>query len=404
MTQYSHTGITAEQKALIDLLAQQVFGTASPEQLPDEIGLILREAEQQSVFPLMYSGAAALAPQACAAWSVRNLQHISHNFNIINAHYEAHALLTAAKIRYTVIKGCASSFYYPNPELRTMGDVDLYVARSDMNRVRECFETAGYSVSGLDHPHHWTFERDGVELEAHWVPSGIPSADDGTILRLFDDLLDRCALKTVAGQEMVLPSAFHHGLIMLLHTANHMTAGGVGLRHLLDWLVFVYSMEEAAFLACFEETLRQIGLWDFARALTAVGVEFFGCPAREFCADLPRKLAEELLADIFDGGNFGVKNTDRLNQSKLLRDNESRQIDGRSGFSHAFRFLNQRARARFPASERCPLLLPVGWVSVLLNRSRAIRAGKQSKLRLQDTLRGARSREQLYEQLHLFER
>ena len=99
-----------------------------------------------------------------------------------------------------------------------------------------------------------------------------------------------------------------------------------------------------------------------------------------------------------------MKNADRLNQSKLLRDNESRQIDGRSGFSHALRFLNQRARTRFPAAKRCPLLLPVGWASVLLARARDIRAGRQSRLRLHSTLRGARSRERLYEQLHLFER
>ena len=404
MTQHTHSGFNAEHAALIELLAQQVFGAAAPAALPDDTGFVLREAEQQSVFPLIFPAAAALAPRACEAWRLRNLRHISHNYNIINAHYEAHTLLTAAKIRYTVIKGCASSFYYPAPELRTMGDVDLYVARRDMDRARAAFEAAGYSVSGLDHPHHWTFERDGVELELHWVPSGIPAADDGSILALFDDLLDRGAVKTVAGQEMVLPDPFHHGLILLLHTANHMTAGGVGLRHLLDWLVFVNSMDEQSFRALLEPSLRRIGLWHFACALSAVGVEFFGCPERSFCADLPRQLAEELLADIFDGGNFGVKNTDRLNQSKLLRDNESRQIDGKSGFSHAFRFLNQRARTRFPASARCPLLLPVGWASVLLNRSRAIRAGKQSRLRWQDTLRGARTREQLYGQLHLFEK
>ncbi|MBR6119049.1 MAG: nucleotidyltransferase family protein [Oscillospiraceae bacterium] len=403
MTQHTYSGINAEHAALIELLAQQVFGAAAPAALPDDTGFVLREAEQQSVFPLIFPAAAALAPRACEAWRLRNLRHISHNYNIINAHYEAHTLLTAAKIRYTVIKGCASSFYYPAPELRTMGDVDLYVARRDMDRARAAFEAAGYSVSGLDHPHHWTFERDGVELELHWVPSGIPAADDGSILAMFDDLLDRGAVKTVAGQEMVLPDPFHHGLILLLHTANHMTAGGVGLRHLLDWLVFVNSMDEQSFRTLLEPSLRRIGLWHFACALSAVGTQYFGCAPRSFCETVSPELALGLLRDIFDGGNFGAKNADRLNQSKLLRDNESRQIRGGGELGHALRFLNQRARSQYPPSVKHPVLLPIGWAKVLRKRRRDIRAGKQTRSGIHSTLRGAREREALYVQLRLFE-
>ncbi len=404
MTQNKDFGITAEQEALTALLAHQLFRAPAPASLPEDSGFVLREAEQQSVFPIIYPAAAKLAPKVCAAWKLRNLQHISHNINIINAHFEAHALLTSAEIPYTVIKGCASAFYYPEPELRTMGDVDIYVDRSDMHRVRRVFEENGYFVSGLSHPHHWSFEKDGVVIEAHWVPSGIPAADDGSILSLFDDLLDRCTEQTVAGQSMVLPCAFHHGLIMLLHTANHLTAGGVGLRHLMDWLVFVNGMPEEEFLSCFEDTLRQIGLLEYARVLTAVGVICFSCEPRAFCADVPQQLAMDLLVDILDGGNFGQKNQDRLNQSKLLRDNSTRRIDGKSILGHAVSFLNQRARLQYPAAARNPILLPIGWGKVLRARSRAIRKGKQSRLSLHDTFKGARSREQLYQHLHLFEK
>lgn len=404
MTQNPNHALSAGQTALIDLLAQRLFGAAAPAALPGDTGFVLREAELQSVFPLIYPAAAELAPVACSAWRLRNLQHISHNYNIINAHYEAHMLLTAAEIPYTVIKGCASSFYYPEPELRTMGDVDLFVDRDDMERVRAAFAEKGYTVSGLEHPHHWTFERDGVEIEVHWVPSGIPAADDGSIRALFDDLLERRVQTCVCDLPMFIPSAFHHGLIMLLHTANHMTAGGVGLRHLLDWLVFVYSMEEREFLQSFESVLKQIGLWDFARTLTAVGVFRLNCAPRSFCADIPEQLALDLLTDIFDGGNFGVKNTDRLNQSKLLRDNSSRRIDGKSGFSHGLHFLNERARSSYPPAAHNPLLLPIGWGRVLRSRSRAIQGGKQARIRIRDTVRGARTREQLYEQLRLFEK
>lgn len=404
MSSNTYRSLSATQNTIVSLLSQRVFSASAASLAPEDWNAVLNEAEQQSVFPVVYQAAAGmLSGSAAGGWKTRYHQHISHNFNVINAHYEAHDLLAAAGIPYTVIKGCASSFYYPEPELRTMGDVDLYVEKSSMDRVHSLFTGKGYEASGLDHPHHWSYERDGVELEIHWVPSGIPAADDGTVRALFGDLLERSRPVTQYGQTMILPDRFHHGLIMLLHTANHLTAGGVGLRHLLDWLVFENSMTEAEFCDIFSSTLRCIGLWQFACVLTAIGVRFFGCAPRSFCSEVSEALSTGMLLDIFDGGNFGVKDADRLNQSKLLRDNESRQIRGGGELGHAIRFLNQRARTQFPAAARFPLLLPIGWGKVLRNRAKAVKTGKQSRVNLQATLRGAKEREMLYEQLRLFE-
>ena len=41
-----------------------------------------------------------------------------------------------------------------------------------------------------------------------------------------------------------VPSDLHHGLILLLHNASHMTAGGIGLRHLCDWAVYMERMTD----------------------------------------------------------------------------------------------------------------------------------------------------------------
>lgn len=46
---------------------------------------------------------------------------------------------------------------------------------------------------------------------------------------------------------MVCPSDFHHGLILLLHTSHNMLGERIGLCHLCDWTVFVNSFTKDKF-------------------------------------------------------------------------------------------------------------------------------------------------------------
>ena len=403
MTNKPALSLSPEQQAMVSLLAERIFGGAETAVLTEQVDQILQESEYQSVFPYVYSLLEKRDPQACASWKLKYFQYISNNFNIINAHYVVHTMLQDAGIPYTIIKGCASSFYYPEPEYRAMGDVDLYVERQSMEQVRTVFAQHGCDVSGMEHPHHWSFDLNGVTVEVHWAPSGIPAEDDGTIRSMFDDLIARRREISICEQNMFIPNPFHHGMIMLLHTANHLTAGGIGLRHLLDWLVFVEAFSDEEFCNIFEANLRKAGLWEFARVLTAIGVQCFSLRARTFCKDISEELCFGILKDIFDGGNFGIKAPDRLNESKLLRNNRSRQIGNGGKLRNGIAFLNQRARERYPVMEQHPILLPLGWCRVLRQHAKAVKKGKQGKLRLSETLRGAAERETLYAQLHLFE-
>lgn len=395
--------LTPVQSGLVALLARSLFGAKTPlPELPDPEHL-LEEAEKQAVFPCVWQALTELAGvDPGRSWLLRFQKHLTHNVNVISQHFRAHELMTEAGIPYTVIKGCASGRYYPAPELRTMGDVDLYVARDSMEAVRDFLCGKGYRVSNLHHSHHWTFRTEYEEFEVHWLPSGLPAADDGTIGSLFDDMLEKRVLDESCGSPMYLPDDFHHGLILLLHTANHLSAGGIGLRQLMDWLVFVNGMPEERFLELFREPLQRIGLWHFACVLTAIGVCFFSCEPRAFCEEVSGELALQILLDIFTGGNFGVKDGTRMLESKLLRDEKTREIDGGGTFRHLIRFLNRKANLAMPATKKHPILLPAGWVKVgyrhLKTRNRISYRGVD----LRRVAENAKERERLYAQLRLF--
>lgn len=396
--------LTPSQQALIGLLAKSVFHAGYTPEPETDWAAVLEEAIHQTVFPQVYAAAMDLLPaELRATRGKRFFQTASKNLNVILAHGDVHRLLAGNGIPYVILKGCASAEFYEDPSLRVMGDVDLYIHKEDLEKVRQLLLAEGYTQEVEDHPNHWAFRRDRIDVEVHWAVTGVPTADSGIILDYLSELLETASERTVGGEAMVLPDALRHGLVMLLHMVSHMTAGGIGLRHLLDWLVFQNSMSEAEFLACFAEPLKRIRLWRFAQVLAAVGERYFHCAPRAYSADVPEELARSLVLDLFDAGNFGTKDANRLNESKLLRDNETRQIDGKSGLRHILVFVNQRARAVMPAAQKHPILLPAAWVKVLAKRRRDVKAGIQPKLHWKQTLDGARARQTVYEQLRLFE-
>lgn len=392
------------ESALISLLGSAVFGAQLPEKIEADIDSVLKEAEKQTVFPYVFQIISNRnLSNVNPSWVLRFQKHIAHNVQIVHQHFMAHALMTEAGIPYTIMKGYASAQYYPEPLLRSMGDVDLYVGEQSMQKVRSFLTQKGFAVSSLNHSHHWAFTKDQAVLEVHWLPSGVPASDNGTIKSRFDDLLEKHVLIETEQGSMYLPDALHHGMILLLHTANHLSAGGIGLRHLMDWLVFESSMPEQKFCELFEDDLKQMGLWQLARVLTAVGVQFFGCEPRAFCKEISPELASSILTDIFDGGNFGTKDSRRLMESKLLRDEITRGIDGKSGARHFLRFLNRKSQLAMPITKKVPILLPIGWVKVAVRHRKVKKRSPGESVKLRELAQGAKHREALYQQLRLYE-
>ena len=161
--------------------------------------------------------------------------------NIRNLYYhnELHRLLSANNIPYVILKGQASAYYYPNPMLRSMGDVDFLVAQSDVNHVDALLLSQGFKKhnNAEKHDYHWAYKK----TKNLWRCTGMFQECQKRIMMLLSAISQISSKKRRiiqnSGGEFAIPSDFHHGLVLLLHTISHMTASGVGLRHLCDWLV-----------------------------------------------------------------------------------------------------------------------------------------------------------------------
>ena len=328
----------------------------------------------------------------------RMLQLVAQNVNLKYMHSWLHVVMASAGIPYCTIKGITSAAYYPSPLLRTMGDVDFIVRKEDLARADEVMEQAGCAREHYLHDHHHAFHKDGVTFELHWEAPGVPE-DKPEVRELLDDLIDKAEMKDGCMQA----SAFHHGLVLLLHTAEHMINTGIGLRHLCDWAVFAAPFSEEEFRELFEEKLKAAGLWRFAQLLSLTSAKFLGAPKLPWMGEAEDELLTGIMEDVLDAGNFGIKDSERINQAKFLTDRSSRSVKRIGALRQFDRAMTEKALFEWPPCKEHIILLPVGWAVISARHLARIRRGERPQMHLGNMISGANKRRKIYQEFKLFD-
>ena len=214
----------------------------------------------------------------------------------------------------------------------------------------------------------------------------------------------------VDGSTCCLPDKLHHGLIMLLHTASHLTSEGVGLRHLCDWVVFASALSDAEFREIFEKKLKRFGLWRFAQALTLLGIRYLGAPNRVWTLEaveshkLDDTALEGLMNDILSGGNFGTKDMNRYREIKYISDRSEGTV-GKSGgiLRQGFKAMNDKVRNDYKTLGKHKALLPVGYLAEGGKYIGLLLTGKRKSSNTKQMFKEAAERKRIYSALNLFQ-
>ena len=358
------------QTQILNRLSFVLFGT--PTDVPISPA-ILDESKLQAVSSLITLDYGALAT----------------NIRVIKAHAELTDLLH--DIPFTTIKGYSSAYYYPEPYYRAMGDVDFITTPEYYEAVVAKMLKNGWEKKNYPHSRHITFLKNGIEFELHHEIKGIPNGSDGIkvasqsaekkVRAALDNLISTAVLVETQQGSIIIPDEFHHGLIMLLHIAGHIiNDGGIGLRHLCDWAVYINHIN----FEQYRQQYESIGLWVFACQLTAVCSKYLGLPRQNWQGEWPEAFLTAFINDILDAGNFGSKESGRR-ASLLIRR----------------RLLIDVTQERYPAA-RVPFLLPFFMIANIMRYIGLFITGKK-KIIKPSTFSNAKKRDELYKQFMLFE-
>lgn len=198
------------------------------------------------------------------------------------AFYREHA------IPMMLLKGYGLSLFYPVPEHRPCGDIDIWLFGRQPEADKLVAREWGVPVD-VHKEHHTTFDVDGIMVENHYdFVNKETHASNARLERLFKQYAAQPGESVaVAGVAVYLPSEQLNALFLLRHAAVHFAAINIGLRHVLDWCVFVAHCHDRidwpALYAVARET-RMVGFLNCLNALCG------GCPnCHRACTSFPEQ-------------------------------------------------------------------------------------------------------------------
>lgn len=152
------------------------------------------------------------------------------------AAHELTTLFASHGVRTILLKGLGLSIYYPRPEHRECGDIDLWL--DDCDKGNRLIEELGIKIN-YDSEKHAVFHYKGVMVENH---SHLLMPSHRRTERAIDDfLVGEAENSRLAPAGYYTPSPMFNALYLLRHMARHFGTEGINLRHLLDWGLFLRS-------------------------------------------------------------------------------------------------------------------------------------------------------------------
>ena len=175
------------------------------------------------------------------------------------------------------MKGVGFSSYYPKPEHREGGDIDIYTFSADESLMSNA--EANSLADSL-------ISESGIEVEYHCVKhsnfyyKGIPVENHKTFLNtesialarpMNDLLLELLSPRQVClngGQNCIsVPSHKFNALFLAFHAAQHF-GSGLCLHHIVDWAILLKTQD-----VCMPEEVKDKKFLRFVNAITSIAKE-----------------------------------------------------------------------------------------------------------------------------------
>ena len=241
-----------------------------------------------------------------------------------------------------ILKGQGNALLYPDPYMRTPGDIDIYLSGGRKKIMKYVDRVCPNQVMRY---HHVDFPVMKTAIEVHFTPSYMfcPIYNQ-RMQKWFEEVMGeqcnhRVSLPDGYG-EIHVPQASFNVIYILSHLYRHIFTEGIGLRQLLDYyLVLVKWHTDLTNLTDSNKSLPQmtqintdldalrhklkyLGLWKFAQAVMYVLHEVFGLSEDRMIAPMDEREGRFLLDEIMRGGNFGQYDDrmgSKVGESKIHR-------------------------------------------------------------------------------------
>lgn len=431
------------QQDICALIADLFFGTAdfregndtgSAPSLPALSGpspdwkAICEELDEQAI-PLLFSDYLInkdIPEPVIEAWKSDCFDDFDFNIRALDVLQWLDDLFTEHCIPYMVLKGTSAAVLYPRPILRTQGDIDILVAPKHIAEAlrvldeADCEGThlselpgentvhsnhsvppAGKSEDGKKRKEkhkalpgrHYAYNKDRVYIEVHtrFATLNTPEAERLLDHWLYKAIEERTVRKEVFYVSFPAPPEELNGLVLLTHINQHLEEG-LGLRQIIDWMMYVHHYLSDETWPAFRAKASRLGLEKLAVTVTRMCQLYLGLPVTiTWCKDAEGELCRDLLDYIFVCGNFGYK--------QGMSNSAAMVISHGRGLRGFFRNLQKRGEANWTFYKKHAWSRPAAWVYQLGRYARFALDRKDALTSLGKEVQAGRKRGELIDRL-----
>ena len=230
-----------------------------------------------------------------------------------------------AGFRNCVLKGQGNALLYPDPFMRTPGDIDIYLMGGRKRIMQYVKEVCPNQVMRY---HHVDFPVMKTAIEVHFTPSYMFfPLHNRRMQKWFGKVMDlQCSNVVILPEgygEIAVPTVNFNVIYILSHLYRHVFTEGIGLRQLLDYYFVLRAWKhDEKELVYVQRMIAYLGMRKFARGIMFVLHEVLGLPDSMMVCPMDEREGRFLLDEIMRGGNFGQFD-DRLgckvNEGKVHR-------------------------------------------------------------------------------------
>lgn len=238
--------------------------------------------------------------------------------------------------RSAILKGQGVALYYPNPNIRIPGDIDIWLDgnRKDIIQyVRKYCPNAGARYHHIDFP-----VMRQTDIEVHFTPTWMNSFSGNKYLQeLFDTWKEEVFEHKVkipnCNGYICTPTDKMNRVYLLIHIYHHFFDEGIGLRQITDYFYLLRKGCSDTEKKEIQTIIKRLGITKFAQALMYVLHQTMGLEEKFLLVAPNEKDGRFLLQEILITGNFG--HTDQ----RINRKNGKSAAFYWSKFSHKMHFI-----------------------------------------------------------------
>ena len=339
-----------QQKIFFDFLR---FCIGSAKEIPDSLKEVdwkelYRIAQKQALLGVLFHGIRRLpkelAPEQklLMQWMVMAEMIRKQNIKLFQDSVKVCKNFENEGFANCILKGQGNALLYPDPYMRTPGDIDIYLTGGRKRVMQYINKVCPNQVMRY---HHVDFPVMKTAIEVHFTPSYMFfPIHNSRMQKWFKEVMGeqcnhRVSLPDGYG-EIHVPQVSFNVIYILSHLHRHIFTEGIGLRQLLDyyfvllkWHTDLTNLTDSnkslpqmtlinTDLDALRHKLKYLGLWKFAQAVMFVMKEVFGLSEDRMIVPMDEREGRFLLDEIMRGGNFGQYDTrlgSKENEGKLHR-------------------------------------------------------------------------------------